>query len=124
MCIQDIMSLFSPSLYQDPKFIYKPPIWNHKIPELTGTVEAFGWRLKVIWCSETQPVYYLRGDKLKAIYTLSGLWILQGKGDLILVEPFCIRSGMGLKEPSESEELFIAVEDVGHMVVSIRSALE
>lgn len=39
--IQDIMSLFSPSLSQDPKFIYKPSIWNPKIPELTGTVEAF-----------------------------------------------------------------------------------
>ena len=49
---------------------------------------------------------------------------LKGRGDLILVEPFCTRSGMGLKEPGESEELLVAVEDVGHKVVSIRSALE
>lgn len=75
-------------------------------------------------CSEALPVHYLRGDKLKGIDTLSGLWLLQGKGDLILVEAFYTRSGMGLKEPGESEELLIAAEDVGHMVVSIRSALE
>lgn len=41
MPIQDIMSLFSPSIYRDPELIYKFYTWKPKIPELTAPVEAF-----------------------------------------------------------------------------------